>query len=135
VILVVPDKTAGCISQIAGPDRHIAVGYGERLIVLETSGAARKENMAKNSVPEARGVEFVSSMDGLFYLSASPNDPPFVQVGDVVVPGQTLGLIEVMKCFYPIKFQGNKSARVVKIIAKNAIPVTSGMPLFLLAMV
>ena len=36
---------------------------------------------------------------GVFYRAADPDSPPFVEVGDVVVAGQTLCLIEAMKLF------------------------------------
>ena len=38
-------------------------------------------------------------MLGIFYRNPSPDDPPFVEVGDQVEPGQTVGLIEVMKTY------------------------------------
>jgi acetyl-CoA carboxylase biotin carboxyl carrier protein len=50
--------------------------------------------------PPARtdgAIEIGAPMIGTFHRSPSPKDPPFVEVGDTVEPGQPLGLIEVMK--------------------------------------
>jgi acetyl-CoA carboxylase biotin carboxyl carrier protein len=50
----------------------------------------------------ANGAPVVSPMVGLFYRAPSPNDPNFVEVGDRVEIGQTVGLIETMKVFNEI---------------------------------
>ncbi len=41
--------------------------------------------------------------DGTFFRRASPKDPAFVEVGAEVEAGTTLGLIEVMKTFSPVR--------------------------------
>jgi len=53
-------------------------------------------------IPEGAEV-LVAPMDGSFWSKPSPDQPPFVQIGDTVQVGQTIGLIEVMKTFTPIK--------------------------------
>lgn len=50
----------------------------------------------------ASGTPVVSPMVGLFYRAPSPNDPNFVEVGERVEIGQTVGLIETMKVFNEI---------------------------------
>lgn len=57
---------------------------------------------SKWEIPEGAEV-LVAPMDGSFWSKPSPDKPPFVKVGDVVSVGQTIGLIEVMKTFTPIK--------------------------------
>ena len=47
-------------------------------------------------------VTIESPMVGVFYRSASPDSPAFVEVGDEVEIGQTVGLIEAMKVFSEI---------------------------------
>ena len=67
-------------------------------------------------------------MVGVFYRSANPGAPPFVDIGDVVVPEQTLCLIEAMKLFNELKAD---VAGVVRAIhADNAQPVEFGQLLF-----
>lgn len=42
-------------------------------------------------------------LPGVFYRSPAPGQPPFVEVGDAVAAGQTIGLVEIMKQFSEIK--------------------------------
>jgi acetyl-CoA carboxylase carboxyltransferase component/biotin carboxyl carrier protein len=42
-------------------------------------------------------------LEGAFWTRPSPKDPEFAPVGAVVAAGQTVGLVEVMKTFTPIK--------------------------------
>lgn len=44
-------------------------------------------------------------MIGTFYHSPEPGAPPFVSVGDTVVPGQRIGILEVMKMMSPVESQ------------------------------
>ncbi len=51
---------------------------------------------------EAPGTAIVSPMGGTFFRCKTPDDPPFVEVGDHVEVGQVVGLIEAMKTFNEI---------------------------------
>ena len=42
-------------------------------------------------------------MIGTFYRSSSPENPPFVNVGDTIQKGDTLCIIEAMKLFNEIE--------------------------------
>ena len=44
-------------------------------------------------------VEILSPMIGVFYRKPSPDSPSFIEVGDEIEVGQTIGLIEAMKVF------------------------------------
>ena len=67
-------------------------------------------------------------MVGIFYAAGAPGDPPFVNVGDVVMVGQTIGLIEAMKVFSEIPAEA--SGRVVEIVAASGVLVQQSEPLF-----
>jgi acetyl-CoA carboxylase biotin carboxyl carrier protein len=56
-------------------------------------------------------------MLGSFYRAPSPQEPPFVEVGSVVKPGDPLCLIEVMKLFTTIC--ADKDGRIAQILAAN----------------
>lgn len=45
----------------------------------------------------------VAPMDGSFWSKPSPDQPPFVSIGQQIQVGQTIGLIEVMKTFTPVR--------------------------------
>jgi acetyl-CoA carboxylase biotin carboxyl carrier protein len=65
-----------------------------------------------------------SPMVGVAYLSADPNSPAYVKVGQHVKAGDTLLLIEAMKTFNEIK--APKSGVIKEIIALNSQPVEFG---------
>jgi len=65
-----------------------------------------------------------SPMVGVAYLSADPNTPPYVKVGQHVKQGDTLLLIEAMKTFNEIK--APKSGVIKKIEVLNSQPVEFG---------
>lgn len=70
-----------------------------------------------------------SPMIGTFYRSSSPDNPPFVNVGDEIKPGQVVCIIEAMKLFNEI--ESEVSGRIVKILADDASPVEYDQPLLL----
>lgn len=69
-------------------------------------------------------------MTGMFYRGPSPNEPPYVEEGDVVHEGQTVGLIEAMKVFNEIP--SPVSGTVRRILAQNATLVQQGEVLMLI---
>lgn len=67
---------------------------------------------------------------GVFYRAAKADSPPFVEVGDRVQTGQTIGLIEAMKVFSEI--QSERAGTVVEVVAQNGQLVRVGEPLLYL---
>ena len=65
-----------------------------------------------------------SPLVGTAYHAASPDDSPFVNVGDHVTAGQTLLVIEAMKTFNEIP--SPRSGTVTQILFDNATPVEYG---------
>ena len=68
-----------------------------------------------------------SPMVGTLYLASSPEDPPFVKIGDQVTPGQTLCLIEAMKIMNEI--EADVKGEVVEILVSDGNPVEYSQPL------
>jgi len=73
-------------------------------------------------------VRVESPMVGTFYRAGQPGAPPFVEVGDVVAPGQTLCILEAMKLMNEVKAEVEGVVRGVH--AENAEPVEFGQLLF-----
>jgi oxaloacetate decarboxylase alpha subunit len=73
-------------------------------------------------------VRVESPMVGTFYRAPQPGAPPFVEVGDVVGPGQTLCILEAMKLMNEVKADVEGVVRGVH--AENAEPVEFGQLLF-----
>ncbi|HUE17301.1 MAG TPA: acetyl-CoA carboxylase biotin carboxyl carrier protein [Planctomycetaceae bacterium] len=65
---------------------------------------------------------------GTFYSSPTPDDPPFVSVGSVVLPEAVVCIVEAMKVFNQIPAE--VSGTVVEVLAKNGDSVEFGQPLF-----
>jgi acetyl-CoA carboxylase biotin carboxyl carrier protein len=69
-----------------------------------------------------------SPIVGTFYESPSPDSPVFVKVGDTVLPGQVLCIIESMKLMNEI--EAEIGGVVVAKLVENAKPVEFGEALF-----
>jgi acetyl-CoA carboxylase biotin carboxyl carrier protein len=70
-----------------------------------------------------------SPMIGTFYRQAGPGKPIFVNVGDDIVPGTVVCIIEAMKLFNEI--ESEITGKIVKVLVEDASPVEFDQPLFL----
>jgi len=93
----------------------------------ETAPSAEKEKKEK---PAADGEMVKSPIVGTFYRSPSPDDDPFVSVGDKVEKGQVLCIIEAMKIMNEI--ESEFSGTVADILVEDAQPVEYDQPLFII---
>jgi acetyl-CoA carboxylase biotin carboxyl carrier protein len=72
--------------------------------------------------------EIVSPMVGTFYRAASPDGPPFVDVGKTVTEETVVCIIEAMKVMNEIKAE--TSGVIAEVMAENGKPVQFGQVLF-----
>ena len=93
---------------------------GEARAGSDAADAARPDGMILVHAP----------MMGTFYRGASPQDPPFVEVGDRVAPGDPLCLFEVMKLYTTI--EAERAGRIVEIGVENEAVVEHGQLLFVI---
>ena len=81
------------------------------------------------AAPEATAGQFiVSPMVGTFYVSSSPESPPFVKVGDQVGPDTVVCIVEAMKVFNEIPAEC--SGKIVAVLVDNGAAVEYGQKLF-----
>jgi acetyl-CoA carboxylase biotin carboxyl carrier protein len=73
------------------------------------------------------GHTITAPMVGTFYTAPSPKDPPFVQEGDEIKSGDSIGIIEAMKMMNEI--ESEVAGRVARILVKNGQPVEYGQPI------
>ena len=73
-------------------------------------------------------IRVESPTPGVFYRAAQPGAPPFVEVGDVVAPGQTLCVLEAMKLFSELKADAHGHVRTIHV--DNGQTVEFGTLLF-----
>jgi acetyl-CoA carboxylase biotin carboxyl carrier protein len=79
-------------------------------------------------VSEERTIQ--SPLPGIFYRRANPQADPYVKEGDHVNPGDTVGLVEVMKSFFEV--QAEDAGTVLRILAQNEDAVTAGQDIIVL---
>lgn len=95
-------------------------GVSRPVIAEVEAKEAREDNLLTITAP----------MVGTFYRAPAPDEQPYISVGDVVMPGQTVCVIEAMKIMNEI--QSEVQGKVVEILVDNAEPVEYGQPLFIL---
>lgn len=92
--------------------------------------AAAAPATAPAAAPKADNLITIKSpMIGTFYRQAGPDKPIFVNVGDEVIPGKTVCIIEAMKLFNEI--ESEVKGKIVKVLVEDASPVEYDQPLFL----
>jgi acetyl-CoA carboxylase biotin carboxyl carrier protein len=95
---------------------------------LAVSVQARQEtDSSTGALTSPEEILITAPMIGTFYTSATPGDQPFVNEGDEVYVGQTIGIIEAMKIMNEIAADG--SGVVESILVGNGQPVEYGSPL------
>jgi acetyl-CoA carboxylase biotin carboxyl carrier protein len=86
--------------------------------------------VAEASAPQIDDTDTIvvpAPMIGTFYRSPKPGEPSFVEIGDSVDVGQTIGIIEAMKIMNEIT---SESAGIVaEILVGNGQAVEFGQPL------
>jgi biotin carboxyl carrier protein len=136
--LVLGEGIQGFVVEVLARDRVTPVEYGTPLFRLRPdagAGETPRENAADEA--ELRDLNLLavrSPTDGSFYRRPGPDAPAFVEVGQIVEEGATLGLVEIMKCFSPISYGGiglPSRAEIVRIEAEDATEIASGQILFL----
>jgi acetyl-CoA carboxylase biotin carboxyl carrier protein len=73
---------------------------------------------------DRRFAEITSPMVGTFYRAPSPDDSPFVEVGDRIRKGQTVCIIEAMKLMNELETE--VAGEIVEILVQNGEPVEYG---------
>ena len=87
------------------------------------------EVKASAGADESKYITIKSPMIGTFYRSSSPDKPSFANVGDDVVEGKVICIIEAMKLFNEIECE--VKGKIVKVLVNDATPVEYDQPLFL----
>lgn len=92
--------------------------------VIQPQQVATQQEPVKE---EEKGTPITSPMVGTFYAASSPDDAPFVKVGDTISKGQVVCIIEAMKLMN--KIESEVAGKVVKICVENGKPVEYGQVL------
>jgi acetyl-CoA carboxylase biotin carboxyl carrier protein len=93
------------------------------------AGPAVSSNPA-STVPPITRHSIRAPLTGVFYRSGTDGEPPLASVGDVVVEGQKVGVLEAMKTFNVV--ESDRAGRIVQIAFDDHAAVQSGDELFVL---
>ena len=94
--------------------------------VHTVEGAGATKAARPSDVPDGV-VEVTADTDGTFYARPEPSAPSFVEAGATVKPATTLGLVEVMKTFTPVK--APVAGTVEKVLVGDGEAVEAGQTL------
>ncbi|MBA3365941.1 MAG: acetyl-CoA carboxylase biotin carboxyl carrier protein subunit [Actinobacteria bacterium] len=94
-----------------------------------TAGAAAAPDADEGAELDGRHP-VVSPLVGTFYRAAQPGAKAFVEEGDVVDEGQTVGIVEAMKLMNHVK--ADQAGRVAQILCTDGDWVEFEQPLMLL---
>ncbi len=133
---------------------ELEVQWGENRVSIKNAGPVTQEFVVPGAVPafaspavaghaqaqgsppaassagveEERDIVVKSPIVGTYYDAPSPDDPPFVKIGDKVEPKQVLCIIESMKLMNEI--EAETAGTVVAKHVENGRPVEYGESLF-----
>ena len=117
----------------AGEQTIFAAPSVPQMIAVPAAPGAAAEAGPTTAAPAAppssvASKEITSPMVGTFYRAASPEAPPFVDVGREVNEDTVVCIIEAMKVMNEIKAE--VSGVIAEVVAENGKPVQFGQALF-----
>jgi acetyl-CoA carboxylase biotin carboxyl carrier protein len=131
--LVTPANTRGQIASIPLANHWNDCEHGSRLAALVemTAGAEATAGSADDAGSEG-GFVLRSTTHGTFYRRPSPDAPLYVDSGQTIEAGATVGLVEVMKCFSPVTFTppaASTRGTVEEVLVQDGAEVRADQPL------
>ncbi|MER5705258.1 acetyl-CoA carboxylase biotin carboxyl carrier protein [Micromonospora sp. NPDC002296] len=121
-------------AELTGPVRRVRLSSGQTALEVEWHGAAEQtpgppDPRAEAAAPGGETDRAVvrSPIVGTFYRAPEPGAAPFVAVGDLVRPGQVVGIVEAMKLMNEVT--ADRAGRVTAVLADDAAAVEYDQPL------
>ena len=138
--VLLPHNVKGWIAERFVEDTHHPVEYNQPLVRLTAGMDAPGERLG--AVGEQGGelqdqglIKVSAPSEGIFYRRPGPDSPSYVELGDEVITGTVLGLVEVMKSFNQILYGGPgfpERGTVARIGAEDSAEVQFDQMLFLI---
>ena len=141
-VLRLPRDAHGRVAEVLIPNAYTPVAYGQSIARIDpraleggtdAAAGARGRGGTESEAEDAGLITVPSPSEGIFYRRSSPDSPPYVEVGSCVESGTVMGLVEIMKCFYQITYDGPglpPKGEIVKILADDVSEVQFDQPLF-----
>ncbi|GAA4563473.1 acetyl-CoA carboxylase biotin carboxyl carrier protein [Micromonospora coerulea] len=129
------------VAELAGPVRRVRLRSGETVLEVEWHGPAQAApapaprtepdpSAPAEPPPESGRLTVRAPVVGTFYRAPEPGAPPFVAVGDLIRPGQVVGIVEAMKLMNEVT--ADQAGRVVEVLVDDGQPVEYDQPLLAL---
>ena len=100
----------------------------QQMAVVQQAVHVESVNAVNDEVQTGSVVK--SPLVGTYYAASSPENPPFVKVGDKVSKGQVLGIVEAMKLMNEIESEFDGTVK--EILVENEQMVEFGQPMFVI---
>lgn len=133
--LLLPEGVAGTVATPPPERRHLPVGFGQVLFQVRAAAAEAVTGLPAAG-PRAEGQAgpvVRAEQAGRFWRRPDPGAPEFAAPGDELAPGRTLGLLEVMKTFNPVRYQPGaglpEQARLRRFLVDDGAEVEEGQAL------
>ena len=121
--------------EVSGSDESVRIVRNRTRVELQPDlmqSISAKEGVNQTPALDLRSKSQLDSvnspMAGTFYAAPSPDEAPFVEIGQEVVQGDVVCIIESMKMMHEIK--SPRSGKIVRVCVNNGEPVGTADPLF-----
>jgi len=95
-----------------------------------STSAAQKKTADRKSTESKSNLKAIKSpIVGTFYRAPAPDAPPYVEVGDIVKPGQVICIVEAMKLMNEI--ESDITGKIAEVLVNDDEPVEYNQELFL----
>jgi acetyl-CoA carboxylase biotin carboxyl carrier protein len=131
LIAGIAPQVRGLVRVPAGPKlARQPVSYGDELFRVEAGEIAGVQPQTDDA-HAVGGLVFRAPTSGRFYSRPTPDKPVFVEAGTELSPGSTVCLLEVMKTFHRVTYDG-APAKVRQVLVADGADVNQGEPLLAL---
>ncbi|MEH0972456.1 biotin/lipoyl-containing protein [Micromonospora sp. CPCC 205546] len=121
------------VAELPGPLRRIRLRGGDTVLEVEWHAAPAGTAPTASPVPPSTDAPpperyaVRSPIVGTFHRAPEPGAAPFVAVGDLIRPGQVVGVVEAMKLMNEVT--ADRGGRVAEVLAADGQPVEYDQPL------
>jgi len=131
--------TSEFVDKSAGRLRRLKVNAGDASLEIEWVEPAGPGTVVQSAAVTAEEEESGETGEhsvraplvGTFYRSPSPGEKPFIEVGDTVMAGQQVAILEAMKLMNSV--EADKDGRVTAILVPDGTPVEYDQPLIVIS--
>jgi acetyl-CoA carboxylase biotin carboxyl carrier protein len=133
--VLIPPGAAGIVTESAASRARTSLAYRDLMVRFDPDRSLRYGD-APGTMDQARGSAGLvvrAPSSGRLYLRPRPDKASFVSVGETVVTGQTVCLLEIMKTFHRVNYGAAglpERARVRAIVAADEADLDQGDIIF-----